>query len=78
MRKFLKRSLKRPLKRSSVKGGEIRAIARPSFGKPKKHVSLRLDADVVEHYRAFGPGWQTRINDDLRRVAHLPRRDKRV
>jgi uncharacterized protein (DUF4415 family) len=78
MRKFLKRSLKRPLKRYSVKDNEIKAIVRPSFGQPKKHVTLRLDVDVVEHYRACGPGWHTRINDVLRKAAHLPKRNKRV
>jgi uncharacterized protein (DUF4415 family) len=78
MRKFLKRSLRRPLKRYLVKGDDIRAIERPSLGKPKKHVTLRLDPGVVEHYRASGPGWYTRINDVLRKAAHLPRRDKRV
>jgi uncharacterized protein (DUF4415 family) len=30
-----------------------------------------IDADVVEHFRATGPGWQTRINDTLRRAAKL-------
>jgi uncharacterized protein (DUF4415 family) len=30
-----------------------------------------IDADVVEHFRATGPGWQTRINDTLRRAANL-------
>jgi uncharacterized protein (DUF4415 family) len=25
----------------------------------------------VEHFRATGPGWQTRINDALRRAAKL-------
>lgn len=77
-RRFLKKTLKRSLKRASVKDDDIRAIERPSFHKPKKHVSLRLDFDVVEHYRASGRGWQTRINDDLRRALHLSRRDKRV
>jgi uncharacterized protein (DUF4415 family) len=78
MRKFLKRSLRRPLKRFSVKGEDIRAIERLSLGKPKKHVTLRLDPDVAEHYRASGPGWHTRINDVLRKAAHLPRRYRRV
>ena len=32
-------------------------------GSNKKHVSIRLDADVVEKFRATGPGWQTRINE---------------
>jgi uncharacterized protein (DUF4415 family) len=34
-------------------------------------LNLRLDSDVVEHFRATGPGWQTRINDALRRAAKL-------
>jgi uncharacterized protein (DUF4415 family) len=37
----------------------------------KKLVSLRLDPDVIEHFRAAGPGWQGRINDALRKVARL-------
>lgn len=32
---------------------------------------LRLDPDVVAHFKATGPGWQTRINDALRKVAGL-------
>lgn len=34
----------------------------------KKHVSIRLDADLVAHFREGGPGWQTRLNNALRRV----------
>jgi uncharacterized protein (DUF4415 family) len=34
----------------------------------KRLVSLRLDADVIEHFKAQGPGWQTRINATLRRA----------
>ena len=37
----------------------------------KKPVSLRLDADVVEAYKATGEGWQSRINADLRKVMNL-------
>lgn len=39
---------------------------RPKKMNPKKQVTLRLDAAVVEHYKADGPGWQTRINNALR------------
>jgi uncharacterized protein (DUF4415 family) len=39
----------------------------------KKLVSLRLDPDVVAHFRSTGPGWQGRINRALRKVARLPR-----
>ena len=28
----------------------------------KDRVGLRLDHDIVEHFRATGPGWQSRIN----------------
>jgi uncharacterized protein (DUF4415 family) len=27
---------------------------------------LRLDVDVIEHFRKDGPGWQSRINAALR------------
>lgn len=37
----------------------------------KKLVSLRLDPDVIDHFRATGPGWQGRINDTLRKAARL-------
>jgi uncharacterized protein (DUF4415 family) len=37
----------------------------------KEAVKLRLDPDVLAHYRRTGPGWQTRMNDDLRKVARL-------
>ena len=32
----------------------------------KVAVSLRLSPEVVEHYKAGGPGWQTRIDEALR------------
>lgn len=32
----------------------------------KELVSIRLDKDVVAHFRSSGPGWQTRLNDRLR------------
>lgn len=35
---------------------------RPKAVKPKVAVSLRLDQDVVDRFKASGPGWQTRIN----------------
>ena len=38
----------------------------------KQQVSIRLDADVAEHFRAGGPGWQTRLNDTLRRAVFGP------
>ena len=37
----------------------------------KVPVSLRLSPDVVAHYKAMGPGWQRRIDDDLKKAAGL-------
>ncbi len=34
----------------------------------KKHIGIRLDADLVAHFRDGGRGWQTRINETLRRA----------
>src|SRR5690242_20632110 len=38
---------------------------RPKAAKHKISVTLRLDPEVVEHFRREGRGWQTRINDTL-------------
>jgi uncharacterized protein (DUF4415 family) len=46
-----------------------RGRGRPPLDARKKLVSLRLDRDVIEGFRADGPGWQSRINVALR--AHL-------
>ncbi|MFE0752733.1 BrnA antitoxin family protein [Inquilinus sp. NPDC058860] len=37
----------------------------------KQMVTLRLDPDVVEAFRAKGAGWQRRMNDALRKAAGL-------
>ena len=34
----------------------------------KEKVTLRLDADVVAHFRQSGKGWQTRLNGTLRKA----------
>lgn len=46
---------------------------RPRTESPKVSTTIRLDADVVAHYKAGGPGWQTRINETLRHAAGLDR-----
>ncbi|MCA0942952.1 BrnA antitoxin family protein [Yangia mangrovi] len=47
------------------------AGGRPKAANPKVAVSLRLDPEVVAHFKAEGPGWQTRINEALRHAAGL-------
>ena len=44
-----------------------RGRGRPPAEAPKKLVSLRLDQDVIDRFRADGPGWQSRINAALRK-----------
>lgn len=39
---------------------------RPLGSGIKTQVTLRLDVDVVDKFRASGEGWQTRINDALK------------
>lgn len=39
---------------------------KPSPG-AKVLLTLRLDPDIIEAFRATGPGWQARINEALRR-----------
>jgi len=34
-------------------------------------VTLRLDPDVLDRFRADGPGWQGRINAALRKAVEL-------
>lgn len=40
------------------------------LGRPKQHTTkqsttIRLDTKIIEHFKAGGKGWQTRINDAL-------------
>lgn len=39
---------------------------RPALARPKAHVNIRLDADVLEAFKETGSGWQTRLNNALR------------
>jgi uncharacterized protein (DUF4415 family) len=33
---------------------------------PKESITIRLDADVVKHFKTSGRGWQDKINEALR------------
>ena len=48
-----------------------RARGRPPLAKPRQHVSLRLDPEVIAKFKKAGKGWQTRMNDALRKAAGL-------
>lgn len=50
--------------------GTLTKAGRPPIGsQAKTQVTLRLPAEVIAHFKADGPGWQTRISDLLRRHA---------
>lgn len=50
-------------------GDKVIRPGRPPLDMPKKQVTLRLDQEVIDHFRRDGPGWQSRINAVLR--AHI-------
>lgn len=49
-------------------GRQIIRRGRPP-GSAKTQVSLRLDNEVIAAFRAQGPGWQSRMNEALRKAA---------
>ena len=51
------------LSRASLKKG-----GRPLSTCPLKPISLRLPAEVIERWRATGPGWQTRMAERLSKL----------
>jgi len=48
-----------------------RQRGRPPAESPRRQISIRLDPDVIEHFKATGKGWQARVNDALRKAAGL-------
>lgn len=46
---------------------------RPRSENPKVSTTIRLSPEVLAHFRAGGPGWQTRIDETLRKAAGLDR-----
>lgn len=49
----------------------LRPRGRPKSSSPKQLVSLRLSPDVLRYFKSRGPGWQTRINETLRKSVAL-------
>ena len=41
---------------------------RPQKAPTKIPVSIRLSPEVISHFKAKGPGWQSRIDDALRKI----------
>ena len=49
-------------------GASIRKGRGPNKSPTKKLVSLRLSPEVIEHFKSSGAGWQSRIDETLRKV----------
>jgi uncharacterized protein (DUF4415 family) len=51
-----------------------RRPGRPLAEATKTPVSIRLSSDVLDYFRSTGPGWQSRIDETLRKAAGLKKR----
>jgi uncharacterized protein (DUF4415 family) len=52
-------------------GGKLVRRGRPKLEKTKQQISIRLDPDLIERLKASGPGWQSRVNDILRKAVQI-------
>ena len=52
-------------------GERLISRGRPKSLAPKKAISLRVDPEVLDKFKAEGPGWQGRMNDALRKAVGL-------
>jgi len=50
-----------------------RPVGRPKVENPRRKVTLRLEAMVIDYFRSTGPGWQPRINAVLREAVEQGR-----
>jgi uncharacterized protein (DUF4415 family) len=55
-------------------GEEIIRRGRPKGDANKIPVSIRLSPEVLDHFRGTGPGWQTRIDETLKRSVRRARK----
>lgn len=57
---------------------ELRKAGRPRKAHKKVSVTLRLDPDVVSAFKSDGEGWQTRMNDTLKKAVARRRKTSRA
>jgi uncharacterized protein (DUF4415 family) len=60
-----------PIKAKDLTPEVLARVARrgPQKEPTKVAVSIRLSPEVISHFKAKGPGWQSRIDDALRKIA---------
>ncbi|MBC8130215.1 MAG: BrnA antitoxin family protein [Rhizobiaceae bacterium] len=57
------------LDRADLYHGEVLVRrGRPPSAAPKRQVTLRLSPEVLDHFKAGGAGWQTRIDETLKKA----------
>ena len=49
--------------------GKVNRGGRPRSENPKRLISIRLPENVIQKWKASGPGWQTRMAEKLSRAA---------
>ena len=49
--------------------GVLKRAGRPVATDPRRQVTIRLPASVLEHWKETGPGWQTRMAELLTKRA---------
>lgn len=47
---------------------KLRRVRGPQKAPTKIQTAMRLDVDVVKHFKAGGDGWQTRMNEALKKA----------
>lgn len=51
---------------SSEEFKQLRPVGRPKAEVTKERITIRLSPEVLEHFRAKGKGWQTRMDEALK------------
>lgn len=58
---------------AKMSGEMLKPRGRPRAEHPKERINIRLSHEVLEHFKAAGEGWQTRIDSALRQyIAEHP------
>jgi uncharacterized protein (DUF4415 family) len=61
------------LKADLHNGSRLIRRGRPPAGVTKVSTTVRFSAEVIDHFKAGGPGWQTRMDQALRQfIAEHP------
>ena len=50
-------------------GEKLMRRGRPKLANPRQLLSLRLPPQIIERWKASGPGWQTRMAEALEKSA---------